>query len=116
MGRYPTRYRKAEGPRNRREGRAIHTRLYRVEPMATLCGLAQGFRATVRQWAAAPRLPSELPLMAHHNSAVAPIFDCWFSKSRQQGAPQLREAASHVIGGDKMIGRQMRCTHVAIAK
>ena len=43
----------------------------RVEPLATLCGLAQGFRATVRQWAAAPRLPPELPLMAHHNSAVA---------------------------------------------
>ena len=54
-----------------RGGRAIHTRLYRVEPMATLCGLTQGFRATVRQWAAAPRLPPELPLMAHHYSAVA---------------------------------------------
>jgi hypothetical protein len=54
-----------------RGGRAIHTRLYRVEPMATLCGLAQGFRATVRLWAAAPRLPPELPLMSRYNSAVA---------------------------------------------
>ena len=54
-----------------RGGRAIHTRLYRVEPMATLCGLAQGFRATVRKWAAAPRLPPELPLMSRYNSAVA---------------------------------------------
>jgi hypothetical protein len=39
--------------------------------MATLCGLAQGFRATVRQWAAAPRLPPELLLMSRYNSAVA---------------------------------------------
>jgi hypothetical protein len=55
------------------------------------------------------------PLWPTTTALWRPIFDCWFSKSGQQGAPKLREAASHVIGGDKMIGFQP-CTQVAIAK
>lgn len=44
------------------------------------------------------------------------IMHRWFSKSGQQGAPERREAASHVIGGDKTIGWLSRCTQVAISK
>jgi hypothetical protein len=39
------------------------SRLYRVEPMATLCGVARGFRTTTQELAAAPPLPSDIPLI-----------------------------------------------------
>ena len=39
-------------------------RLYRVEPMSTLCGVARGFRTTAREMVAVPPFPPELPLIA----------------------------------------------------
>jgi hypothetical protein len=51
------------------------------------------------------------------NKQINPLWTARrFSKSRQQGAPQPREAASHVIGGDKTIGWLSRGTQVAIYK
>ena len=59
------------------------------------------------------------PLWPTTTALWRPIYSIMhssFSKSRQQGAPQPREVASHVIGGDKMIDWRKRCTQVAIAK
>jgi pimeloyl-ACP methyl ester carboxylesterase len=38
-------------------------RLYRVEPMTTLCGVARGYRTTAQELTAAPPLPSDIPLV-----------------------------------------------------
>jgi hypothetical protein len=57
-------------------------------------------------------------MRAGNKSTIVTAVDSerWFSKSTQQGAPECREAAPYIIGGNKMIGWRMRGTQVAIAK
>jgi hypothetical protein len=60
------------------------------------------------------------PLLLESKRAFYPQMtrtNSWFSKSRQQGAPQPQEVASDEIGRDKMIRDvRTRCTRVAIAE
>jgi pimeloyl-ACP methyl ester carboxylesterase len=53
------------GLRKEPPGTAAQTisRLYRVEPMSTLCGVARGFRITTQELTAAPPLPPDIPLV-----------------------------------------------------
>jgi pimeloyl-ACP methyl ester carboxylesterase len=52
------------GLRKETSGFAAQTiaRLYRVEPMATLCGIARGIRMTTREFNAVPPLAPDIPL------------------------------------------------------
>jgi hypothetical protein len=81
--------------------------LYRVEPMATLCGVARGFRTTTQELTAAPPLPSDIPLVAlvHGLAAYGQTIERAWLSLQQRFAQRSRRGTWRIVpGSDHLIG------------
>ena len=63
-------------------------RLYRVEPMATLCGLLRGHRTTDEELAAAPPLAPDVPLVVLVHERPGRLFPPGFAAQVQLVVPE----------------------------
>ena len=109
------------GLRGDTSGEAARTiwRIYRVEPMATLCGIARGLRTTARELDAAPPLPQEVPLvvLVHErpDGLLPPGLGPWsravehdwvrlqqgFAQRSRRGTWRIVPGSDHLIGSSQ---------------
>jgi len=65
------------------ESTQMMARLYRVEPMTTLCGVARGFRMTTHELSAAPPLAPDIPLIVLVHERPDGLFPPGFASYEQ---------------------------------
>ena len=94
------------------EARAIAL-MYRVEPMATLCGLVRGAAMTAGEFRAAPAIPASMPLvvMSAESSGSVPSwvlplqekyrFHQAFARRSSRGRWQLVPGGFHIIANNR---------------
>jgi pimeloyl-ACP methyl ester carboxylesterase len=92
------------------------SRVYRVEPMSTLCGVARGIRMTAEELAAAPPLSRDIPLTVLVHESPEALFPPALSRYNQliepEWLPLQQRFAQHssrgtwrvVPGSDHLIG------------